>query len=121
MKDLVNHIMNAIKGQTAIAVEAKTGIHRTRVFRLLHGAEAKVWELIAIAEAYDITPMGMTLEALEKIKANALAEIEAVKKTATEKAFQEAYESAEIHVAKKYGMTPELMAWKLTAPAKVAV
>lgn len=111
MRDLVNAIIQALKDdkRTLREISASTGVNQTMLCRIrAKDHSSNIEALIKLADYYGISALPTTLynQQLEDIKRQAYLEI---------------YEKAELKVAQKYNMTPELLAWRLTAPNQKAV
>lgn len=109
MKELLNLIIDRLKrdqDNTLRDVASATGINTSRVFRLKSGKmEATLSELVALAEFYGITT---TMQAE--------ADISRAREEARKEAWGKVWADAELYVAQKYGVTRELMAWRLSDP-----
>lgn len=106
MYSIVQKVKQAIRAdkRPLREISALTGIQITRCHRLRNQThEMDVMELVALAQLYNI-------EVLE------VASVEAITKRATEDAWKAVYEKAELRVAEKHGLTPELMRWHLSNP-----
>lgn len=144
MKELIEHIMRRLREEvertTFREVSERTGINITKLHRVVaQGKRPNIDELVLIASAYGIdAEMGQLYDflrvqvaeelkpqvfaqAVEEARRQLDADIEEKRKAAEAKAIAEIWARAEVAVASKYGLTPELMAWKLSAPAKAAV
>lgn len=79
-----------------------SGINATRLNRIYSGrAKLTAEELSTLVGIYEIKYVNQAEIKAQEIK---------------EKAWEEIYQSAEAQVAKRYGITPELLAWRLTDP-----
>jgi len=107
MRDFINHVMTTFKtsGLPLKELAHTTGIQETRCHRLRHGLEPKATEIIKIAEGFNLTVEDFLQVQIQQEKEKARLE-----------AFKEVYEQAEIKIAQKYGITPELMDWRLSDP-----
>lgn len=144
MKQLIEHILKRlgeeVEKTTLREVSARTGVQITKLHRITNkGKRPNLDELVLIASAcgidaemgqlYDFLRVQVAEELKPQVFAQAVeearrqldADIEEKRKAAEAKAIAEIWERAEQAVASKYGMTPELMAWKLSAPVKAAV
>jgi hypothetical protein len=119
MKDLLTATLNALKTDqtnTLREISEATGIQLTRCFRLKAGkGTIDAEEFIKLADFYTLSPESVEAARLKELQTQlAKDHAEAVKR-----AYVEVYEKAEIKLAEKYGITPELLNWRLSAPVKV--
>jgi hypothetical protein len=108
MQTLLDQVTQALKSdqRTIKAIAAATGIQVTRLFRLKSKNLAMdAQEFITLAAHYGISGQA-TLD----------AQISQARQMAKEAAYLEVWHQAEHKVAQKYGITPELMMWRLTDP-----
>jgi transcriptional regulator with XRE-family HTH domain len=117
MRNQINQTLEALKADNSTykRLEEATGIHHQTIRKIALGQrEMTVSELLTLADHYSIIPpaayMTVTSESLEQMK-----------KEAQERAFMEVYNAAEAKLAEKYGITQELLVWRLSAPVKKAV
>lgn len=104
MNELIQSIIERFSKdpRTLRELQKLTGINATRVYRIRNGWKASADEIVKLAELYSI-------EMVQKITYEELLNNAIIQ---AEKHVVEKYEAI---IAQKYGMTPELMKWKLGA------
>lgn len=114
MEQLIKATIEALKNSpmTLKEISSASGIQITRIHRLRHGKEMMASEFVALAKLFQVDPDSVA----HNLMAQAKEQAEQIKKEATEKAWTEIYQNADAFVAKRYGITPELLEWRLSDP-----